>query len=257
MVAGLIHPIKAIVWLLGAVLVQGTLRSAPELIWHRSYNGSGEESHPHYVIETRDGGFLMVGETGFVEDHSARIFLVKTDSKGRLGWQREFGRRGYNLGNCVCEAADGNFLVAGSLSKDAALIKVEADSGETLWTQTWDLGSEDAFEGVALSEDGSILLTGYRDGLAEGTFLNWGRGVAVKTDASGKEIWLRDLSKFTSSGYRIRALGQGSLVACHPRDEESEEYNLLRLDQSGKVEWAKTYGEIYWGFDQTPGRDPL
>ena len=104
-------------------------------------------------------------------------------------------------------------LVAGSLSKDAALIKVEADSGETLWTQTWDLGSEDAFEGVALSEDGSILLTGYRDGLAEGTFLNWGRGVAVKTDASGKEIWLRDLSKFTSSGYRIRALGQGSLVA--------------------------------------------
>ena len=50
-------------------------------------------------------------------------------------------------------------LVAGSLSKDAALIKVEADSGETR-TQTWDLGSEDAFEGVALSEDGSILLTG-------------------------------------------------------------------------------------------------
>ena len=250
MFSGRIHPMKAIAWLLGAVLVQGTLHSAPKVLWHRAYNGSGEESHPHYVIETRDGGFLMVGETGFVEDRTARIFLVKTDSKGRLKWKREFGRRGYNLGNCVCEAEDGNFLVAGSLSKNAALIKVRADSGETLWTKTWDLGSEDAFEGVALGEDGSILLTGYRDGLAEGTFLNWGRGVAVKTDASGKEIWLRELSEFTSSGYRIRAQGQGSLVACHPRDEESEEYNLLRLDQSGKVEWAKTYGEIYWGFDQ-------
>ena len=118
--------------------------------------------------------------------------------------------------------------------------------------QNLGLGFEDAFE-VALGEDGSILLTGYRDGgLAEGTFLNWGRGVAVKTDASGKEIWLRDLSEFTSSGYRIRAQGQGSLVACHPRDEESEEYNLLRLDQSGKVEWAKTYGEIYWDSIKTP-----
>jgi hypothetical protein len=51
----------------------------PEIAWHRSYNGSGEESHPHYVIETKDLGFLMVGETGFVEDNSARIFLVKTD----------------------------------------------------------------------------------------------------------------------------------------------------------------------------------
>ena len=73
MVAGLIHPIKAIVWLLGLSSCRD-LRSAPELIWHRSYNGSGEESHPHYVIETRDGGFLMVGETGFVEDHSADLF---------------------------------------------------------------------------------------------------------------------------------------------------------------------------------------
>ena len=51
---------KAIAWLLGAVLVQGTLRSAPKVLWHRAYNGSGEESHPHFVIETRDGGFLMV-----------------------------------------------------------------------------------------------------------------------------------------------------------------------------------------------------
>ena len=236
--------------LLQLALLVGPLEATPEVLWHHAYNGSGEESHPHYVIETRDGGFLMVGETGFVEDRTARIFLVRTDSRGRLGWQREFGRKGYNLGNCVCEAEDGNFLVAGSLSKNAALIKVEADSGETLWTKTWDLGSEDAFEGVALGVDGSILLTGYRDGLAEGTFLNWGRGVAVKTDASGREIWLRDLSEFSSSGYRIQPQGQGSLVACHPRDEESEKYNLLRLDENGKVEWARTYGEIYWGFDQ-------
>ena len=91
-----IHPLKIVAWFLGAFLVQGTLFSAPKVLWHRAYNGSGEESHPHYVIETRDGGFLMVGETGFVEDRTARIFLVKTDSKGRLKWKRELGRRGYN-----------------------------------------------------------------------------------------------------------------------------------------------------------------
>ena len=61
---------------------------APEVEWHKSYNGSGEESHPHYVIQTKDFGFLMVGETGFVEDRSARIFLVKTDRLGKLLWQR-------------------------------------------------------------------------------------------------------------------------------------------------------------------------
>ena len=57
----------------------GQKENPPKLDWHKSYNGSGEESHPHYVIQTKDLGFLMVGETGFVDDRSARIFLVKTD----------------------------------------------------------------------------------------------------------------------------------------------------------------------------------
>ena len=228
----------------------GVSQVTPKVLWHKSYNGSGEESHPHYVIQTKDLGFLMVGETGFVDDRSARIFLVKTDSRGRLLWQKEFGKRGYNLGNCVAEADDGNYLVAGTLNFDAVLIKVEAKTGETLWSKTWNLGSEDSFEGLALSDDGGIVLTGYRDGLAEGTFLNWGSGVVLKTDASGREIWRRDLSSFTSSGYRIQQSANGFLLCVHPRDEESENFNLLSLDNEGKLQWAKSYGEIYWGFDQ-------
>ena len=46
--------------------------SAPAAEWTRSYNGSEEESHPHYVIETSDGGFLMVGETGFIDNVSKK-----------------------------------------------------------------------------------------------------------------------------------------------------------------------------------------
>ena len=34
-------------------------KQPPEVQWHRSYGGSGEESHPHYVIETRDGDLVM------------------------------------------------------------------------------------------------------------------------------------------------------------------------------------------------------
>ena len=41
----------------------GESEVAPVLDWHKSFNGSGEESHPHYVIQTKDLGFLMVGET--------------------------------------------------------------------------------------------------------------------------------------------------------------------------------------------------
>ena len=228
----------------------GQKENPPKLDWHKSYNGSGEESHPHYVIQTKDLGFLMVGETGFVDDRSARIFLVKTDSGGKLLWQREFGKRGYNLGNCVAETADRNYLIVGTLNFDAALIKVEARTGKTLWSKTWNLGSEDSFEGLCLSPDGGILVTGYRNGLAEGTFLNWGRGVLLKTNQYGEVEWRVDLSKYSSSGYRIQQSGRGFILSCHPKNEESEDYNLLSLDNKGRVQWAKSYGEIYWGFDQ-------
>ena len=228
----------------------GQKGNPPKLDWHKSYNGTGEESHPHYVIQTKDLGFLMVGETGFVEDRSAKIFVVKTDSGGRLLWQREFGKSGYNLGNSVAEANDGNYLVAGTLNFDAALIKVDAKAGKTIWSKTWDFGSEDSFEGLTLSNDGGIVLTGYRDGLAEGTFLNWGKGLVLKANEYGQEEWRRDLSGFASSGYRIQQSGTGFVLCAHPKEEENSNFNLLSLDNDGKVQWAKSYGEIYWGFDQ-------
>ncbi len=224
----------------------------PSMSWHKSYNGSGEESHPHYVIQTSDLGFLMVGETGFVEDRTAKIFLVKTDSLGKLIWKKEFGERGYNLGNCVLETGDGNYLVAGGLNRNAALIKVDAGSGNAIWTRTWNLGTEDAFEGVIQTEEGDIWATGYRDGLAEGTFLNWGKGLLMKTNSDGKEEWRKDLSAYTSSGYRIKPAYKSFLISCHPKEEESKNYNLLKIDLAGEVKWAKTYNTIYWGFDTRP-----
>lgn len=224
----------------------------PKVSWHKSYQGSGEESHPHYVIETKDRGFLMVGETGFVEDRSSRILAVKTDRKGDLIWKKEFGKAGYNLGNCVSEALDGHYLIAGCLNLDAALIKIDSASGKTLWSRTWNLGEEDAFEGLTVTPDGGILITGYKSGLAEGTFLNWGKGVLLKTNSSGKEEWRRDLSEYTSSGYRIKPTPGGFLLACHPKDEESEDHSLLKVDEQGRVLWAKTYNTVYWGFDTNP-----
>lgn len=232
-------------------------RSAPKISWHKSYGGSGEESHPHYVIQTKDTGFLMVGETGFIEDRSARILAVKTDRTGELLWKREFGKRGHNLGNCVSETPDGNYLIAGSLNLDAALIKVDASTGQTLWSKTWNLGTEDAFEGLTVTPNGGILATGYKNGLAEGTFLNWGKGVLLKTNSEGKEEWRRDLSAFTSSGYRIQPIADGFLLACHPKDEESDGRNLLKVDGHGRVLWAKTYNTVYWGFDTKPNGETL
>ena len=232
-----------------AATVPITSQRPPEIQWHRAYQGSGEESHPHYVIETRDGDLVMVGETGFVEDASARILIVKTTSEGKLKWKKEIGKPGYNLGNCVLETSDGDLVIAGCLNYDAALIKLDTANGDLLWKQIWDWGTEDALEGVDISKDGGLIATGYRNGLAEGTFLNWGQGVLVKTDREGAIAWKRSLASYMSAGYRVKTVGDGYVVSGHPRTEDSPNYNLLKINAKGEVLWSKTYGTIYWGFD--------
>ena len=65
------------------------------------------------------------------------------------------------------------------------------------------------------------------------------------------------MSAFTSSGYRIQPIADGFLLACHPKDEESDGRNLLKVDGEGRVLWAKTYNTVYWGFDTKPNGETL
>jgi hypothetical protein len=225
------------------------ISKAPKVQWHREYNGSGDESHPHYVIKTSDEGFLMVGETGFIDDLTAKIFVVKTDSKGNLLWEKEFGTPGYNLGNCAIQTFDGNYALAGCLNYNAALIKLNAESGKVLWQKTWDLGSEDAFEGLDATPDGGFIVTGYKNGLAENTFLNWGEGILIKTDERGRMQWKQDLSSYMSSGYRVRTIPSGYMLSGHPHSEGNQEFNLLKTDFKGKILWSRAFNTVYWGFD--------
>ena len=76
--------------------------------WFVSYNGSGEESMGHYIIECEDGGFLQVGETYFFSDPvSTKLYAVKTNIDGSKMWDNEIYIGGHNLGNSVMESSDG------------------------------------------------------------------------------------------------------------------------------------------------------
>ena len=55
--------------------------------WYVSYNGSGEESHGHFVLNVSDGGYIQIGETGFIP--KSKILVIKTNYLGELQWKIE------------------------------------------------------------------------------------------------------------------------------------------------------------------------
>ena len=126
--------------------------------WFTAIQGSKEESHGHYILQCDDGGYLQVGETGFLPN-SARLLVVKTNSIGQLIWKKEFGNTGHNLGNSALETADG-YLIAGAINQNSALLKLNKSTGSVIFEKTYNTGGSDAFEHIALIPNG-IAAVGY------------------------------------------------------------------------------------------------
>jgi len=213
-------------------------RAAPEVAWMASFGGSGEESHGHFILALEDGGFLQVGETGFIPD-SARLFVVKVNAEGKLQWKQEFGSRGHNLGNSALETG-GGYVVVGALGEDSAIMELDKATGEPLWARTHDYGGSDAIEHL-VQVPGGFAAVGYTAAEDdENTFFTEGRGHLMLLGPRGERVSDRSLAAHMAQAYRIAEHG-GALFISGLTDG-AEDYALLKASPTGEVEWAKTFG---------------
>ena len=214
-------------------------QNPPNTEWFTSHGGSREESHGHFILECEDGGFLQVGETGFVGSN-ARILVVKTDATGALSWKKEFGSGNRNMGNSALEVADG-YLVCGMLSRNSAILKLDKSDGTTIFQKTHDNGGADAFENIAQTSEG-ILAVGYRQAEdPNSTFFAYGRGHITFLDASGDVIRGQSVDAYLSQAYRVQSTSDGDFVISGGTDDALQ-YGVIKITPSGKVLWNRTFG---------------
>ena len=213
--------------------------NSPERDLFTSYGGSGEESHGHFILTCSDGGYLQVGETGFIPN-SAKILVVKIDQGGAFQWSKELtGGTGHNLGNSAFEGEDGYFI-CGSLNENSAIIKLNKSDGSVVFEKTHDNGGSDAFEHISVTQEG-IIAAGYiqaADNL--NTFFTEGQAYLTILDIDGNKISGINLENTMSHAYRIK--NTGSDVVVSGLTEGANDYALLKIDASGNIIWNKTFG---------------
>ncbi len=211
---------------------------APAQAWFTAHNGTNEESHGHFIIACDDGGYLQVGETGFVGSN-AKLFVVKTHADGSLHWQRQVGSGNKNMGNSALEVSDG-YLICGMLSRNSAILKLDKDTGDVLWQQTHDLGGADAFEHVALTDTG-LLAVGYTNAEdPNSTFFAWGQGRVTLLDATGTLLSTHSVNDYLAQPYRVQRAGDAYIIAGPA--EDALDYGVLKIDADMNVLWHATYG---------------
>jgi hypothetical protein len=210
----------------------------PAIEWFSDHNGSREESHGHYVMTCEDGGFLQIGETGYVGS-SARILVVKTNADGSLAWKKEFGSGNRNMGNSALEVEDG-YLVCGMLNRNSAIIKLDKATGTTIFQRSHDTGGADAFEHMAKTTNG-ILAVGYRQAEdPNNTFFVYGQGHISFLDDAGSYLEGRSVNAHLSQAYRIKPAGDDFVIS--GGTEDALQYGVIKIDSSGSVLWSRTFG---------------
>lgn len=182
-------------------------------------------------------------------------------------WTRSFGENGrdcWDFGESVLETMDGGYIITGVTGADVThvsdvyLIKTDA-SGYVQWTRTIGRSQTEGRDyGISLqqTEDDGYILTGFTE-LLDGNLLDI---YLVKTDDQGDTLWTRTYGDTLSeSGNAVLTTPDGGYVIAgytSAGGARGADLLLAKTDDSGEIEWWKTYGGLYDDYGYSVERTP-
>ncbi len=241
----------------GEVILVKTDSSGNQL-WERTYGGwlydSGED-----IIQTIDGGFLLLGWTRSYGEGERDFYLIKTDSIGDFQWERTYGGAGSESGANIISLTNGNYLLSGGGTDDGVTSKGQLyeviPDGDVVWHEKYASGPMPKgyiYRSVQLP-NGSIVSCG----LAENSDTGGNAGWILKTSSTGELLWQRvfDKNEYTDLFYTMLATeDDGFLLGGQAVNAEtmSQDAWLLKVDSVGCA-----YPNCITGLDELEGVKPM
>jgi hypothetical protein len=235
--------------LLSVSLVALFTQSAYAVAFAKTYGGTGDD-RASSVLQTSDGGYIVVGDTGSLGADSVDIFLVKTDANGNIIWAKTYGGTNNDYAYSVQQTSDGGYIVEGRTysfgagNYDFFLIKTDAN-GNIIWAKTYGGTSDDYAYSVQQTSDGGYILAGYTSSFMVGPDI-----FLIKTDANGNIQWSKTYGGASYDyAHSVRQTSDGGyIVAGYTYSFGAGYYDifLIKTDANGNIQWAKTYGGTDW-----------
>ncbi|HAR98653.1 MAG TPA: hypothetical protein DCS11_07150 [Syntrophus sp. (in: bacteria)] len=181
----------------GGLLVAGRVNNdfyaarldpAGNLLWQKTYGGTGDES-ARSVSPTRDGGFVLAGYAGSFGTSPEHMWILRLDGSGNILWQRAYGADTGSSASAICSTEDGGFIVGGYTwfsggLFDPLVLKLTAD-GNIQWQRVIpNDSSQDGAGPVLQSSDGGYVIKGSASPSAGDIFFR-----LAKLDPEGTVLW--------------------------------------------------------------------
>jgi hypothetical protein len=212
--------------------------AAGDTLWTRTYGGSAEDLG-RSVQQTRDGGYIVAGETESYGAGWRDFYVVKTNAYGDTLWTRTYG--GISSEECysVSQTQDGGYILAGNTNSfgaggaDFYLVKTDGN-GNTLWTRTYGGANNDFGTSVQQTSNGGYIVAGETYSFGNG----YNDVYLIKTSSSGDTLWTRTYGGTSSdNGWSVQQNTDGGYVIAGGTYSFGNAYQvyLIKTDANGNV----------------------
>jgi hypothetical protein len=229
-----------------------------DTLWTRSYDFALKNDKGVYVMQTSDGGFLVLAYT--VQGTVPYGRAYKLTATGALSWSAVMPTGVSSFCYSAMEDVNGDFLIAGGyygVSSYDGFVRRFSPTGTLLSTKTYDMpgnSAQNIFHMQRRVNTAGYYLAGI-DGPGFDVYL-------VKTDANLDTVWTTTISTFFSSSnyatkhYSTQQTADGGFIFAGYTTSANNQVKLIKTDSMGVVQWTKYYGgaDADWGYcvSQTP-----
>ena len=223
-----------------------------DTIWTKTYGGSMDDQ-AYDVIQTSDGGYLVIGSTTSFTSGFSSVYAIRTDSNGDTLWTKSYEEKYSNVGCSVVQLSDGGFFFCGltqeyasSGTADCYFIRTNSQ-GDTLWTKTYGGNNYDgAF--YAYDAGNGIIISGTTKSFGAG-----GNDIFLGLfNYNGDNLWIKTYGGMNSDygGAFARTNDNGYIITGYTKSFGGGDQSmyLIKTDNNGDTLWTRTFGQIgEWG----------
>jgi len=223
-------------------------------LWAKTFGGTLDDVG-YDVIQTSDGGYLVVGTTPMNTSGYTSLYVIKTNSSGDSLWTKAYQKKDVNTGLSVVQLADGGFFIIGEtlqygLSNTADCYFIRTNMiGDTIWTKT--------IGGSGLDGAFQVLETGDNNLIISGSTTSYGAGgidiFLSMFDSNGNELWMKTFGGANDDyGGAFSPTDDGGYIISGYTESYgvwSRDMYLIKTDNYGDTLWTKTFdsGGDEWG----------
>lgn len=224
-----------------------------EVLWTNTFGGPYDDT-AKCVQRTTDGAYLVCGtsERNGAYGRNFDVYVVKVNVHGDSIWTYYSGGIVDDAANCIIEANDGSYMLAGSTGDGEGNHNIYVEkintAGQNVWYQGYRHGPDNQAYSIIQADDENFVIAGYTYNNS-----NYVDCYLMKIDAGGGIIWDRtfgdshcelgySVSQTEDGGYII---GGGKWISFWP---DTTLFYLVKTDSEGHRQWDRAY--MYGNFDE-------